>query len=137
MKIETRRDEDSAIDLTPMIDVVFLLLIFFMVTTTFLKQEKEMDINLPESESGRREETEQNEIVINVFKNGQLALGGVRIERSDLKRSLRGAAERDPEIPVTIRGDREVTHGRIVEVMDTCRVVGLANLALGTVEESE
>ncbi|MEW6745420.1 MAG: biopolymer transporter ExbD [Planctomycetota bacterium] len=134
MKIRTEADNGTVFDLTPMIDCVFLLLIFFMVATTYLNLEKEMDINLPDAAAARPEEMQPEEIIINVFKDGRLSLGGVAMDRSGLERTLKGAAQRNTTTPVTIRGDKEVAHGNIVDVMDLCGLAGLSNLAVGVVD---
>ena len=93
MPLKTSRDENPTLNLTPMIDVVFLLIIFFMVSTTFLNLEKEMDLNLPEAESGRTEEMEQDEIIINVLADRALLLGYAegqpRISASIVRRAAR------------------------------------------------
>jgi biopolymer transport protein ExbD len=70
--------------------------------------------------------------VINVFRDGRVALAGKALSVSDLERELALAAGRDRATQVTIRGDRLASHERIVAVMDACGVAGLSNLALGT-----
>jgi len=132
------RDEESAdeltLNLTPMIDVVFQLLIFFMVATTFLDPERELAVELPEASSGERVEEQVDEIVINVTRDGGLLLSGERVDHDHLFTTLARAAEKDPATPVTIRGDRLVHHENIVAVMDACGTAGLFNLAIGTLE---
>ena len=126
--------EEPALNLTPMIDVVFQLLIFFMVATTFLDPEREMDVELPEAASGDPVEEQLDEIVINVLRDGGLVLSGETIQQEQLYTTLARAAERNPDTPVTIRGDRLVHHESIVGVMDACGAAGLYNLAIGTME---
>ncbi len=134
MRIRGRAQEEPTLNLTPMIDVVFQLLIFFMVATTFLDPEKEIEIELPEAESGTVSEAETDDLVINVFADGHIVLSGQELSRDDLLQRLRGAAANDPQTAVTIRGDRLVHHEHIVAVMDACGRAGLLNLSVGTLE---
>jgi biopolymer transport protein ExbD len=129
--------EEVAINLTPMIDVVFLLLIFFMVATTFLDPEREIEIDLPPASSAGMPEEQPNEIVINVLRDGSLQLGQREVDGEGLDSALTSAAARDPRTPVTIRGDRLVAHESIVGVMDACGRAGLVNLAVGTLTPSD
>ena len=131
---DTEGSEEFSLNLTPMIDVVFLLLIFFMVATTFLDPEREIDIDLPEAESGEASETVPDELVINVLKDGGLVLSGQPVDMEGLRSALERAARSDPDTPVTIRGDREALHEAIVGVMDACGAQGLTNLAIGTLD---
>jgi len=134
------RDDEAAdepvLNLTSLIDVVFLLLVFFMVTTTFLKPEQEIEIDLPTAESGTPLEVEPDELVIHVTKDGHYALAGAEITRDALEQALERAARRDPETAVIIRGDRATRHESIVAVMDACGRAGLSNLSVGTIQGS-
>jgi len=134
MNIRDEEAEELTLNLTPMIDVIFQLLIFFMVATTFQDPEREMDLDLPQAQSGSALETELDEIVINVKRDGSLILSGETVDRETLGRLLSSAAERDPDTPVTIRGDRLVHHEDVVSVMDACGLAGLTSLSLGTLE---
>lgn len=130
------RDEDPEAEpefsMAPMIDVVFQLLIFFMVSTTYSSVEKDLNVDLPTARSGAAEGGAPQELVINVFRDGHVSLAGRPISASELERELADAAGRDRATQVTIRGDRLASHERIVAVMDACGVAGLSNLALGT-----
>jgi len=132
------RDEDGndelVMNLAPMIDVVFLLLIFFMVATTFVEKEKEMALDLPQAESGDEPERTPDEIVINIMRDGRILVSGEEVDRAALIESLTRVARRDPETPVTIRGDKEVFHEHVVGVMDACRIAGLSNLGVMTLD---
>ena len=130
-------NEEMALNLTSLIDVVFLLLIFFMVATTFLDPEREIELDLPEAESSTMPEETPDQIVINVFSDGRIALGGREISRDDLLDTLRRTARANPETPVTIRGDRLVHHENIVSVRYACGVAGLSNLAVRTLQGSQ
>ena len=134
MKIADANEDEPVLNLTPMIDVVFQLLIFFMVATTFLDPEKEIGIELPEAASGEAPDEESSELIINIFADGRIILSGREVAAESLLGELKAAAQADPQTPVTIRGDRLVHHERVVQVMDACGQAGLLNLAVGTLE---
>jgi len=137
VNIDDQDDEEPSANLTPLIDVVFLLLIFFMVTTTFLDPEREIDIDLPTAESGGAPTEEIEEIVVNVTEEGEILHAGSRVGREELISLLKSAAQHDPTTPVTIRGHRRARHEAIVQVMDACGIAGISNLAVGTTTEDE
>lgn len=124
--------EELVINLTPLIDVVFLLLIFFMVATTFLDPEREIDVELPTAQSAGEPQRTPEEIVLNVLQDGRVFHDGTQISDDELRLLLKRAAQHDPETPVTIRGHRLAQHQSIVSVMDACGSAGLFNLAVGT-----
>ena len=130
------RDEDGQdepeFSMAPMIDVVFQLLIFFMVSTTYSTDEKELGVELPTAQSGQAAGGSPQELVINVFKDGRVTLAGHQVSIAELDRALEQAARENRATQVTIRGDRLASHASIVAVMDACGVAGLSNLALGT-----
>lgn len=132
------RDDDGAeelvLNLAPMIDIVFLLLIFFMVTTTFVEKEKEFGIDLPTAQSGDEASFEADEIVINLLRDGLIKLNGEEVSSGQLDALLQSAAQANPGTPVTIRGDRGVVLQRVVAVMDSCRIAGLADIGLMNVD---
>lgn len=114
----------SGLTLAPMIDVVFLLLIFFMVSTTFVARPG-LKLNLPESESTTKTPTER--WVVSVERNGQLYLNDEKTELSKLRSRLN--AERKP---VVIRADEEVSHGIVVTVLDAVKTAGVESVDLST-----
>ncbi len=126
--------EELVLNLTPMIDVIFLLLIFFMVATTFQDPEKEMDVDLPAAGSGAAPVEQPDEIVINIKRDGTLVISGQETSREALDLLLNRRAQENPDTPVTIRGDRFVHHETVVQVMDACGTAGLRQLSLGTLE---
>lgn len=135
MKIRNEEGvEELVLNLTPMIDVIFLLLIFFMVATTFQDPERELDVDLPQAQSGSTLTEQDDEIIINVMRDGSVVLSERTVTQDELVRHLNQAAQQDPETPVTIRGDRFVHHEDIVSAMDACGSAGLHNLSIGTLE---
>lgn len=136
MKIRRDEEESLSLNLTPMIDVVFLLIIFFMVSTTFLNLEKEMDLNLPEAASGRPEEMETDEVIINVLADGRMKVGDQFFEIEALVENLRSVALANPKTPVTIRGDRDTVFQNAVRAMDACGRANLHRISVGILGES-
>jgi biopolymer transport protein ExbD len=137
MKIRTDNEESLVLNLTPMIDVVFLLIIFFMVSTTFLNLEKEMDLNLPEAQSGRPEEMKQDEIIINVLADGRMKVGDQFLEMDDLVERLKQVALANPKTPVTIRGDRDTVFQNAVRAMDACGRADLHQISVGILSDPQ
>lgn len=132
MRVRDEEGDELEFSMAPMIDVVFQLLIFFMVSTTYATDEKDLDVELPSARSGESAGGAPQQLVINVFRDGRISLAGRTLNEAELERELRRAASGDRATQVTIRGDRQANHERIVAVMDACGVAGLSNLALGT-----
>lgn len=134
MNISTNESEELTLNLTPMLDVIFQLLIFFMVSTTFQKDEKEIGVELPQASTGSALSTETDEIIIHIRRDGTVVLQGEVVDTKSLGRQLAASAESNPETPVMIRGDRLVHHEDVVSVMDACGMAGLTSLSLGTTD---
>ncbi|MCP5021848.1 MAG: biopolymer transporter ExbD [bacterium] len=126
--------EELVLNLTPMIDVIFLLLIFFMVATTFQDPERELDVDLPQAQSGSTLTEQDDEVVINIKQDGTVVISDREVTQEELVRHLSQTAQQDPETPVTIRGDRFVHHEDVVSAMDACGSAGLHNLSIGTLD---
>jgi len=134
--VRIARGEDAdefALNLTSMTDIVFLMLIFFMLATTYSDPERSLDVELPAASSG--EGLAPEELVVNVLEDGSYVVSGEVLDRTALLERLRAAAAQAPETPVTIRGHRLARHEAIVGVMDACGLAGLKNLSVGTARE--
>ncbi len=131
---ESEAGEEIGFNLTPMIDCVFLLNIFYMLTTTFLNFEKEMDLSLPDAKSGRPEKQEIREVVINVLADGRMKVGDRFLEMDALVEHLKQAALQDAETPVTIRGDRATVFQNAVRAMDACGRANLRRISVGVLD---
>lgn len=129
LRDETEGDE-FALNLTSMTDIVFLMLVFFMLATTFVDPEKALGIELPGASAASDAPAE--ELIINVLEDGTYVVGGVSLDAEGLKARLGEAARARPDTPVTIRGHRLARHEAIVTAMDACQGLGLTNLSVGT-----
>lgn len=129
-----RGRHEANVELTPLIDVVFLLLIFFMVSTTFIR-ETQLKINLPES-SGELQEIEQGTIEIVVDRAGDYAVNDrllVDSEKGTLMRALREVMDPDLASPlVVITADALASHQSVVRAMDAAGSVGLVRVSITT-----
>lgn len=123
--------EEAGLNLAPMIDVVFLLLVFFMVATTFAREEEQLDVNLPASEAGESVEP-TDEITIVLHEDGRVIVNGESLAEAALPARLKSLAEAEGTLPVTIRGDRDVVLQRVVSVMDACVLAGLTDVGMMT-----
>ena len=138
MKLRSRRREDVELNITPLIDVVFLLLIFFMVSTTFEKQ-SQMKITLPEAS----EEVTDNipdSITIEVDKMGHVFVNRKSLVNSQLitiREAIRDASHDMKAPTVIIRADANATHQSVVRVMDAARQLGLIKITFATQKSQE
>ena len=126
-----------SIELTPIIDMVFLLLIFFLVATTFHQTEREMQIVLPESRWAGPVSTVLREIIINVDAEGQIIVSGRLMDAEQLRSLVTATVEANPEQKVTVRGDRHTAYANIVRVLDICKGAGVQEPYLDTVIQQE
>jgi len=118
--------------LAPMIDIVFLLLIFFIVTWQFTKSETELSVSVPTAKEGADPERQQGEIVINILTDGTIRVEGATVDLEQLLAKLAPIAAAFENQPVRIRGDGGVEYQRIVEVIDTCQKAGIWNISFAT-----
>ena len=124
---------DIAIDLTPVIDMVFNLLIFFLVATSFQQLEREMKIALPHANSSGPISAMLKEIVVNVDAEGRMIVSGRPIVAEELRTMVKGAVAANPDQKLTVRGDRTTAYANIVEVLDICKGSGIQEPYLDTV----
>lgn len=138
MKISSSENENRKLNLTPLIDVVFLLLIFFMVSTTFEKQAK-LKIELPEA-SAQAQPSEAEELVISISQKGVFFINNnelVNAQSQTLKNALQKVVEDARDMPVIIRADANVAHKHVVMAMDVLGNMGFEKVAMATTQSSE
>ena len=124
---------EPTIEMTPMIDMVFLLLIFFLVATTFQQVEREMQIALPQASAAGPISANLRELIVNVDRDGALYVGGRQVEVDALKTIITDAVAGNPEQKVTVRGDRHTAYANVVRVLDVCKGAGVQEPYLDTV----
>lgn len=133
MNLRQSRSDEPEVNLTPLIDVVFILLIFFMVSTTFQK-ESEINIELPEA-SGKPAEERKASLEIVIDADGHYFIDGqqvVNTELDTLKRAVRKYLGERSEMPVIIRADRKTPYESVVRAMDVTAQLGLVQMSLAT-----
>lgn len=133
MRFQRAQREEPDVNLTPLIDVVFLLLIFFMVSTTF-ERESEISIELPEA-SGEVVETEQRKVEITIDEKGRYYVNQqavINTQIDTLKRAIAEAAGDDPEPQVILSADRNTPHQAVISAMDAARQLGFVHLTFAT-----
>ena len=128
-----KRRESLSLDLTPIIDVVFILLIFFIVTSVFKKEELALMLDLPTS-NAKEMEIKKEQIFIELSQN-KLAIKGIEVSFESLEDNLKSV--KNKENPVIVRIDKKVEYQRIVKVLDLLQKYNLSNLALVTNEDSK
>lgn len=131
--LRTKRDTELELNITPLIDVVFLLLIFFMVSTTF-QRESEITIELPES-SGDIAESNKKVIEISIDNQGRYFVNQRRLKDSDIKTlkkaiSITRGDAKEPKL--IISADKMTPHQSVVRAMDAARQLGLVHLTFAT-----
>jgi biopolymer transport protein ExbD len=133
LKFRRQHREDIGVNLTPLIDVVFLLLIFFMVSTTFTR-ETQLSIDLPEAQ-GKPKETTDQQIEILVDESGNYRVNGEALVDSSM-RTLQAAIYKisagDTTLPMTISADAQAAHQDVVQAMDAAGQMGFVHLSITT-----
>ncbi|MBQ6915498.1 MAG: biopolymer transporter ExbD [Kiritimatiellae bacterium] len=119
-----------------MLDVIFLLLCFFVTVSVFSQWESEISIKLPASKTAEQPERLPGEIIVNLSKEGVVKVNGAVMPLHELKTRLAKIARFFPGQPVIIRADRDTRYESLVEVMDTCREADVWNFSLATEGEA-
>jgi biopolymer transport protein ExbD len=128
------REVRVEMNLTPMIDVVFLLLIFFMVATKFAEIERDLEVNPPSARAARPVTAPPRELIVNVTQDGRYTVAGVEYPAQDLERLIAQAVEANPDQAVVVRGDRKAILQLPVNVLDLCEKHAVRRKFLTTAE---
>ncbi len=131
---DTSPPQGAELELAPMIDVVFLLLIFFIVTWNSASNERDMDISVPAAEESVAATQSKAEIIVNVRENGEIVLNGAVVTRETLQLKLNAISQAYPDQPVILRGAAEATYQNIINVLDQIKKAGIWNVAFATVK---
>lgn len=136
MRFGRHYQEDSgAIQMAPLIDIVFLTLVFFMTTAVYSTLESEVDITLPTAESAAASERVQGEIFINLRADGSIVVNDRVMALDELQQVLNRVAEFFPGGAVIIRGDQTAMLGRAIQVLDCCRKADIQNVSFAVLKE--
>ncbi|RKZ70084.1 MAG: biopolymer transporter ExbD [Gammaproteobacteria bacterium] len=127
MKRLPKAEEDNELNLTPMLDVVFILLIFFIVTTSFVK-ETGIDVNRPSATTA--EKKSQGNILIAISANGDIWIDNREIDIRAVRANIQVLKASYPQSSVIIQSDQDASTGRLVKVMDQVRLAGVQNISI-------
>ena len=130
MKFPHLNKKSARFDLTPLIDVVFLLLIFFMLTTTFVNLENRVKVNLPSGDFAAAESSEN--IIVSITENNTIYLNGKLIDPLKLTENVATELTKGPEKMVVLEADKNVLHGKVIRVMDLLKKGGAEKIAIAT-----
>ena len=124
--------ERTGIQLAPMIDVVFLLLIFFIVLWNYARFETEIDISVPAASAGEDPERTIGEIVVNVKKEGQIIIEGVEKTETETLEMFNNIVAAYPDQALILRGDKEASFDHIVKILNLCKKANIWNISFAT-----
>ena len=124
--------ERTGIQLAPMIDVVFLLLIFFIVLWNYARFETEIDISVPAASAGENPDRTIGEIVVNVRKEGQIIIEGVEKTEEETLEMFNNIVAAYPDQALILRGDKEASFDHIVKILNLCKKANIWNISFAT-----
>ena len=133
MRRKNRRQQDeSGLDLTPMMDIVFIMLIFFIVTTSFVK-ETGIEVNRPNADTAERDE--KGNILVAISQNNEIWIDKRRVDLKAVRANIERLKIEYPEGSVIIQADKEARSGLLVETMDQIRLAGVQNISIAAKNE--
>jgi biopolymer transport protein ExbD len=123
---------NPGVPLTPMIDVVFLLLCFFVTSQIFAQWETEIDVALPTAATGGMPQRLPGEVIINVRADGTAVVNGQNLDDAQLRSMMDRLVQLFPGQPVLLRADKATAYEHVVRVLDTCRQADIWNISFAT-----
>ena len=135
--LQKKRSKAPGLALTSMLDVIFLLLCFFVTVSVYSQWENEISIKLPEAATADEPNRLPGEIVVNLAKDGKVTVNGVVRTLDELRERLAKIAKFYPDQAVIVRADKEVRYETLVGLIDTCRAANVWNFSLATDGESK
>ena len=133
MRFYTRKRKAPSIIIVSLIDILAILLIFFIVTTTFQKSQPQLNIKLPESKSAENAAAAKNEpIVLSLEKDQQIKLDGKPVQLDQLTTAIKMAHAESPDRPIALKADETTPYGTLIKVLDNLKEAGIANASAFT-----
>ena len=126
-------DADTHVDFVPMVDVLFNLLIFFLIATSMAQAEREMAVALPHAAASAPISSAMREIVINVTRDGAMIVNTKTVDEASLLSMLKAAVSQNAGQKVNVRGDRDAAYGLVARALDLCKQAGIAEPFLQTI----
>lgn len=130
-------EERPVIQMAPLIDIIFLLLIFFMSASIYYQLETEISIKVPTAEESSDTSRTPGEIIINIRKDGTVVVNQRQLEHEDLKKMLNRISKLYSGQPVIIRADRNTYHKDVIKVLDICAGAEIWNVSFATMKEED
>lgn len=130
MYIPEEPEEDFELNIVPMIDVIFAILTFFIISSIFLTRSESLPVNLPKADSS--ETQQRTRITVTVEASGDIALNSEAVELEELQSDVRELMDSVQESVIVINADEAVNHGRVIAVMDELRAIEGAALGIAT-----
>ena len=115
-----------------MVDILLVLLGFFMLTWSFSRQERELDVQMPSAGEAKEQRRSVGEVIVNVKSDGTLVMNRRTMSGEELLTALKRVSSLYPDQAVVLRGDRRVDYGNIVRTLDLCRQANIWNVAFAT-----
>jgi biopolymer transport protein ExbD len=128
MRFLKKSEEDYSINLPSMTDIIFLLLIFFMVATVLKDSTRRLDVQLPEARSGQAAEARR--LTIEMAADGTMSLNGELVAQEQLEQQLQPTEETEGQRSVVIKADKRLAYGNVIEIMGLCQAAGIADIAV-------
>ncbi|MBE2202790.1 MAG: biopolymer transporter ExbD [Chthoniobacterales bacterium] len=138
MRFYTRKKRSPQLIIVSLIDILAILLIFFIVTTTFRRDQPRLQINLPESQSAEMVAVDKLEpLILRVKSAKEITLGPEAVTLEELSAALKSARQDHPERQIAMQADREAPFGVVVKVLDALKLAGMRNVSTFTQPEAK
>jgi len=130
MPLKLHQDDLPAINLTPMIDIVFNLIIFFMVCTRFTEMERKVDVSVPQVADGKTLTEARKSTTISIFRDGTVTLDAQPVTMGELANRLAANQRANRQMGVVVRGDADASFQNVAAVITTCKQAGISEMGI-------
>jgi biopolymer transport protein ExbD len=135
-EISEYQKERPVIQMAPLIDIVFLTLVFFMTLSIFNSQETELSISVPKAKESKEATRNPGEIIVNIKKDGRVIVNQKSLNSEELEKMLKQVATLFPNQPVIVRADEDTYHKYVIKVLDACANADIWNISFATTKPS-
>ncbi len=132
--LRRRSTEGDDMNMTPLIDVVFNLLVFFLVATSFQRIQRELQVALPRAKASEAVSMDIQPVAVTISRSGEISMGGTPVALGDLPKRLKAAMAAARKPRVFVRGDAKAYHEQVVAVLNACQEAGIHDISLATEE---